>query len=76
MRCQLRLNALKANKLPGGRQWLLKGNYHLAGDSGEIPKLMEPVVYGLKFAGAFSGASFFQSDFTEPLQAARVDATA
>jgi hypothetical protein len=38
--------------------------------------MMEPVAYGLKFAGTFSGASFFQGDFTSQLQATGVDATA
>ena len=37
---------------------------------------MEPVAYGLKFAGEFSGASLFQGDFTSQLQATGVDATA
>jgi hypothetical protein len=37
---------------------------------------MEPVACGLKFAGELSGASFLQGDFTSPLQAAGVDATA
>jgi hypothetical protein len=37
---------------------------------------LEPVAYGLKFAAAFSGASFFQTDLTARLQAAGVDATA
>jgi hypothetical protein len=37
---------------------------------------MEPVAYGLKFAGEFSGASFVQGDFTSQLQASGVDATA
>jgi hypothetical protein len=38
--------------------------------------VMEPVAYGLKFAGEFSGATFLQGDFTSQLQAAGVDATA
>jgi hypothetical protein len=38
--------------------------------------VMEPVAYGLKFASHFSGASFFQGDFTSQLQAAGIDATA
>jgi hypothetical protein len=38
--------------------------------------VMEPVAYGLKFAGEFSGASFRQADFTAQLQATGVDATA
>jgi hypothetical protein len=37
---------------------------------------MEPVAYGLKFAGQFSGASFLHGDFTSQLQAAGVNATA
>jgi hypothetical protein len=37
---------------------------------------MEPVAYGLKFAGAFSGATFFPGDFTAQLQSTGVDATA
>lgn len=37
---------------------------------------MEPVAYGLKFAGTFSGASFFKTDFSSQLQATGVDATA
>jgi len=37
---------------------------------------MEPVAYGLKFAGAFSGATFFQGEFTSQLQSTGVDATA
>jgi hypothetical protein len=37
---------------------------------------MEPVAYGLKFAGAFSGATFYQADFSAQLQTAGVDATA
>src|SRR5271169_2364507 len=37
---------------------------------------MEPVAYGLKFAGELSGASFLQGDFTSQLQATGVDATA
>jgi hypothetical protein len=38
--------------------------------------MMEPVAYGLKFAGALSGGSFVKGDFTSKLQAAGVDATA
>jgi hypothetical protein len=38
--------------------------------------VMEPVAYGLKFAGELSGASFLQGDFTSQLQATGVDATA
>ncbi len=37
---------------------------------------MEPVAYGLKFAGEFSGATFLHGDFTSQLQATGVDATA
>jgi hypothetical protein len=37
---------------------------------------MEPVAYGLRFAGEFSGASLLQGDFTSQLQATGVDATA
>jgi len=37
---------------------------------------MEPVAYGLKFAGNCSGSSFFPGDFTSTLQASGVDATA
>jgi hypothetical protein len=36
----------------------------------------QPVAYGLKFAGEFSGASFLQGDFTSQLQATGVNATA
>jgi hypothetical protein len=38
--------------------------------------VMEPVAYGLKFAGEFSGASFLQDDFTSQFRATGVDATA
>jgi len=38
--------------------------------------MLEPVAYGLKFAGAFSGATFLPGDFTAQIQAAGVDATA
>src|SRR6202522_3056635 len=38
--------------------------------------VMEPVSYGLKFAGEFSGASFLQGEFTSQIQATGVDATA
>ncbi len=38
--------------------------------------VLEPVAYGLKFAGAFAGATFLQGDFTAQLQSAGVDATA
>ena len=37
---------------------------------------MEPVAYGLKFAGEFSGGSFVPGTFTSQLQATGVDATA
>ncbi len=37
---------------------------------------MEPVAYGLQFAGALCGGSLLQSDFSSVLQAAGVDATA
>ena len=38
--------------------------------------VMEPVAYGLKFAGELSGGRFIQSDFTAQLQATGVNATA
>jgi hypothetical protein len=38
--------------------------------------VMEPVAYGLKFAGGFRGGTFLPGDFTSKLQAAGVDATA
>lgn len=38
--------------------------------------VMEPVAYGLKFAGSLSGGSFLQGDFSSQLQATGVDATA
>ncbi len=38
--------------------------------------ILEPVAYGLKFAGSFSGGSLIQADFTSKLQAAGVNATA
>jgi hypothetical protein len=38
--------------------------------------VLEPVAYGLKFAGEFSGASFRQGNFTAQLQATGVDASA
>ena len=38
--------------------------------------VLEPVAYGLKFAGALSGGTFFASDFSSQLQATGVDATA
>jgi hypothetical protein len=37
---------------------------------------MQPVAYGLKFAGTFSGATLVQGDFTSQLQSTGVDATA
>lgn len=37
---------------------------------------LEPVAYGLKFAGSLSGGSLMKADLTSPLQAAGVDATA
>lgn len=38
--------------------------------------VMEPVAYGLKFAGKMIGGKFFESDFSGRLLAAGVDATA
>jgi hypothetical protein len=38
--------------------------------------ILEPVAYGLKFAGSFSGGSLIQTDFTSRLQAAGVNASA
>jgi hypothetical protein len=38
--------------------------------------VMEPVAYGLKFAGELSGGTFLPGDFTSQLQAMGVDATA
>jgi hypothetical protein len=38
--------------------------------------VMEPVAYGLKFAGLLSGGRFLQTDLSSKLQAAGVDATA
>ncbi|MGH9605609.1 MAG: hypothetical protein ACRD3N_07905 [Terracidiphilus sp.] len=38
--------------------------------------MLEPVAYGLKFAGAFSGGVFLRGDLTAKIQAAGVDATA
>jgi hypothetical protein len=38
--------------------------------------VMEPVAYGLKFAGLMSGGTFIESDLTGRLQASGVDATA
>ncbi|MGC1998398.1 MAG: hypothetical protein WA608_07230 [Candidatus Acidiferrales bacterium] len=37
---------------------------------------LEPVGYGLKFAGLFSGATLLKTEFSEKLQAAGVNATA
>ena len=38
--------------------------------------VMEPVAYGLKFAGLMMGGTFMKGDFTKQLQATGVDATA
>jgi len=38
--------------------------------------LLEPVAYGLKFAGLFSGGRLFKTDFSTKLQAAGANATA
>jgi hypothetical protein len=38
--------------------------------------VLEPVAYGLQFAGSFSGGSFIQADLTSELQAAGINATA
>ncbi len=38
--------------------------------------ILEPVAYGLKFAGSFSGGSLIQADLTSKLQAAGVNASA
>jgi hypothetical protein len=38
--------------------------------------LLEPVAYGLKFAGLFSGATLLQTEFSTTLQAAGANATA
>jgi hypothetical protein len=38
--------------------------------------LLQPVAYGLKFAGSFSGGSFIQADLSSTLQAAGINATA
>jgi hypothetical protein len=38
--------------------------------------ILEPVAYGLQFAGSFSGGSFIQADLTSQLQAAGINATA
>jgi hypothetical protein len=38
--------------------------------------VLEPVAYGLKFAGSFSGGTLFKTDFSSKLQAAGINATA
>ncbi|MGP8250782.1 MAG: hypothetical protein ACLQHF_02045 [Terracidiphilus sp.] len=38
--------------------------------------VLEPVAYGLVFAGSFAGATMFAEDLTSPLQAANVNAVA
>ena len=38
--------------------------------------VLEPVAYGLKFAGSFSGATLLNTEFSTKLQAAGVNATA
>lgn len=38
--------------------------------------VLEPVAYGLKFAGALSGGAFIQADLSSQLQAAGINATA
>lgn len=38
--------------------------------------VLQPVAYGLKFAGAFAGGTMFDGGFTQKLQAAGVNATA
>jgi hypothetical protein len=38
--------------------------------------MLEPVAYGLKFAGSFSGATFLPANLTETIQATGVDASA
>ncbi len=38
--------------------------------------LLEPVAYGLKYAGSFSGGTLLRTDFSTKLQAAGVNATA
>jgi hypothetical protein len=38
--------------------------------------VLEPVAYGLKFAGSFSGGTLLKADFSTKLQAAGVNATA
>jgi hypothetical protein len=37
--------------------------------------MLEPVAYGLKFAGLLSGGTFLKTDLTEQLQASGVNAT-
>ena len=37
---------------------------------------MEPVAYGLKFAGSFSGGTLLKNDFSKKLQVTEVNATA
>ena len=38
--------------------------------------LLQPVAYGLKFAGSFSGGTLFKTEFSAKLQAVGVNATA
>ena len=38
--------------------------------------MLEPVAYGLKFAGSFSGGTLFETEYSTRLQAAGVNATA
>jgi len=38
--------------------------------------MLEPVAYGLKFAGSFSDGTLFKTDFSAKLQAAGINATA
>jgi hypothetical protein len=38
--------------------------------------VLEPVAYGLKFAGSFSGGTLLKTDFSEKLQTAGLNATA
>lgn len=38
--------------------------------------VLEPVAYGLKFAGSFSGGQLFETEFSAKLQAAGINATA
>ena len=37
---------------------------------------LEPVAYGLKFAGALSGGSFYKADFSTPFEASGIDGAA